>query len=120
MNGKAIRWVFQIVCLAGLVNFSSRAAAQADMEGLRDSPSQTSESMKHSNTAVQREVSWHSLPKDFLHDQKKVWTFPVQLAKGRHWVPTLAIAGITGGLIVADSHAMPYFRNHSGQLDDVN
>jgi hypothetical protein len=36
-----------------------------------------------------------------------------QLAKGRHWLPTLAIAGGTAGLIVADPKAMPYFRSHS-------
>ena len=44
----------------------------------------------------------------------------MQLAKGRHWVPTVAIAGVTAGLIVADPHAMPYFRSHSTNLDDAN
>src|SRR5437763_880433 len=104
MNGNAICWVFQLVCWAGLLNVSINAVAQADMEALPDSPSQVQESLKHSDAAGEREVSWHSLPKDFLHDQKKIWTFPVQLAKGHHWVPTLAIAGITGGLIATDSH----------------
>jgi len=70
--------------------------------------------------ASERQVTWHSLPKDFLTDQKAIWTFPVQLAKGRHWVPTLAVTGVTAGLIVADPHAMPYFRSHSGNLDDIN
>ena len=66
-------------------------------------------------------MSWRSLPKDFLHDQKAIWLlFPAQLAKGHHWLPTLAIAGGTAGLIVADPHAMPYFRSHSRNLDDVN
>ena len=36
------------------------------------------------------------------------------------WVPTLAIAGGTAVLIATDKHTMPYFRNHQGQLDDVN
>ena len=58
---------------------------------------------------------------DFLHDQKAIWLlFPAQLAKGHHWLPALAIAGGTAGLIVADPHAMPYFRSHSRNLDDVN
>jgi hypothetical protein len=56
------------------------------------------------------------LPGDFLHDQ----LFPGQLAKGRHWLPTLAITGVTAGLIVADPHVMPYFRSHAGRLDDLN
>jgi membrane-associated phospholipid phosphatase len=65
-------------------------------------------------------VSWRSLPKDFLHDQKKIWLFPAQLAKGKHWIPTLAIAGGTAVLIATDKNTMPYFRNHQGQLDDIN
>jgi len=67
-----------------------------------------------------RDVSWRSLPKDFLRDQKDIWLFPVQLAKGRHWLPTLGIAGGTAGLIVADPHVMPYFRDHARNLDRLN
>ena len=66
-------------------------------------------------------MSWRSLPKDFLHDQKNIWwIFPNQLARGQHWAPTLAITGGTAGLIVADPHIMPYFRTHAGNLDDIN
>ena len=32
----------------------------------------------------------------------------------------VAVAAGTAGLIVADPHAMPYFRSHSRNLDDVN
>jgi membrane-associated phospholipid phosphatase len=60
------------------------------------------------------------LPRDFLKDQKAIWLFPGQLAKGRYWLPTLAIVGGTAGLIVADPHAMPYFRSHARNLDDLN
>ena len=74
-----------------------------------------------SDSPTNREVTWRSLPKDFLHDQKAIWLlFPAQLAKGHYWLPTLAVAGGTAGLIVADPHAMPYFRSHSRNLDDVN
>ncbi len=66
-------------------------------------------------------MSWRTLPKDFLQDQKGIWLlFPTQLAKGRDWLPTLAIIGGTAGLIVADPHAMPYFRSHEKNLDDIN
>jgi len=76
---------------------------------------------RHRNDpGARREVSWRSLPKDFLHDQKDIWTFPVQLGKGRHWIPTLAISGVTAGLLVADPHAMPYFESHARNLDDIN
>ncbi|HEV2397705.1 MAG TPA: phosphatase PAP2 family protein [Candidatus Sulfotelmatobacter sp.] len=65
-------------------------------------------------------MSWKSLPKDFLHDQKNIWLFPTQLARGKHWIPTLAIAGGTAVLIATDTKTAPYFRNHQGQWDDVN
>ena len=57
----------------------------------------------------------------FLHDQKDIWwTFPKQLAKGRHWVPTLIVVGGTAGLIYADPHVMPYFHTHQQNWDDFN
>lgn len=87
-----------------------------------DSPSHSREAYGESpDSPSNREVSWRSLPKDFLHDQKGIWLlFPAQLAKGHYWLPTLAIAAGTAGLIVADPHAMPYFRSHARNLDDVN
>lgn len=82
---------------------------------------QVASSEHHGGTpATQRQVDWHSLPRDFLHDQKVVWLFPTELAKGKHLVPTIAITGLTAGLIVADPHAMPYFRSHQKNLDDIN
>jgi membrane-associated phospholipid phosphatase len=69
----------------------------------------------------QREATWRSLPGDFLHDQKDIWwTFPKQLAHGRHWLPTLVLVGGTAGLIYADPHAMPYFQTHQTNWDDFN
>ena len=59
------------------------------------------------------DISWKHLPMRVLGDQKELWLFPTQLARGRHWVPTLAIAGVTGALIATDPHDQPYFRNNS-------
>ena len=59
---------------------------------------------------AEREVSWRALPRNFLQDQKDIWLFPVQLGKGRHWVPTIAVTGVTAALIAADAHDTPYFR----------
>ncbi len=59
---------------------------------------------------VERDVSWRTLPRNFFQDQKDVWLFPLQLAKGRRWLPTLAVTGVTAALIVADPHDTPYFR----------
>jgi membrane-associated phospholipid phosphatase len=92
--------------------------AQDAHADLPDSPSESVRA-KHGSQA-DREVTWRSVPKDFLHDQKGIWLFPTQLAKGKYWLPTLGIVGGTAGLIVADPHAMPYFRDHARNLDDIN
>ena len=113
--------LFVFVVCAGICSPPNWAYAQDGPADLPDSPSHVSRSSSHGNhSPSEREVSWHSLPKDFLQDQKAIWLFPTQLAKGRYWLPTLAIVGGTAGLIVADPHAMPYFRTHARNLDDIN
>ncbi len=114
-----------LIFFAGLVCAPKRACAQQSDTDPADSPSQAhSQAPPAANDAghspTDREVSWRSLPKDFLHDQKDIWLFPVQLAKGQHWLPALAITGGTAGLIYADPHVMPYFRTHAQGLDDLN
>jgi membrane-associated phospholipid phosphatase len=112
--------LFFVFC-ASVFCAPNRIYAQASGGGLPDSPSQSSRPPGDSaDSPAAREVTWKSLPGDFLRDQKNIWTFPVQLAKGHHWLPTLAITGVTAGLIVADPHAMPYFRRRAGALDDFN
>ena len=110
----------RFVAFASLVLFPLLAARAQDTSELPDSPSRVSATARDGDQPYKRETSWRRLPKDFLHDQKAIWLFPVQLANGRHWVPTLAVTGLTGGLIVADPHTMPYFRSHQGNIDDVN
>jgi len=56
-----------------------------------------------------RDISLRRLPINILHDQKNIWLFPVQLAKGRHWLPTLAVVAPTAGLIAADPYVEPAF-----------
>ena len=112
---------FVLVLGAGLFCAPNRLHAQAADAQLPDSPSQVAQASRPgADAASERQVSWRSLPKDFLHDQKGIWLFPLQLGKGHYWLPTLAVVGGTAGLIVADPHIMPYFRSHQGNLDDVN
>jgi membrane-associated phospholipid phosphatase len=120
MLGTYKRWV---CCLAISIGISGLncALAQISSSELPDAPSEVTFHPHHGgDPASDRKVSWSSLPKDFLHDQKQIWTFPLQLGKGKHWIPTAAIIGVTGALIATDKYTMPYFRNHQGQLDDVN
>lgn len=68
----------------------------------------------------QREATWRSMPGDFIHDQKEMWTFPVRLFKGHSVLPTAIVLGTTVGLIYADPHVMPYFRSHAKNWDKPN
>jgi len=112
--------LFILACIT--IVCSVRSYSQNADPNLPDSPSQTVEAAGEKPDApANREITWHTVPKDFLHDQKAIfWTFPSQLAKGQHLLPTLAIVGTTAALIAADPHAMPYFRTHARNIDDVN
>ena len=57
-----------------------------------------------------RSVSWKLLPQNILHDQKNIWLFPVQLAHGKDWKPTLGLIAGTAALVALDPHDTPYFR----------
>jgi PAP2 superfamily len=65
-----------------------------------------------------REVSWKKLPLNILDDQKNLWLFPTQLARGHHWLPTIGVVGATAVFIATDPHDMPYFRRTT-DFDEV-
>jgi membrane-associated phospholipid phosphatase len=62
------------------------------------------------NPGADREVSLRKLPMNFLHDQKDMWLFPLELGQGHHWLPALFITGGTAVFIVTDPQTMPHFR----------
>ena len=45
------------------------------------------------------DISWKHFPMRILEDQKDLWLFPTQLARGKHWVPTVTVTLVTGALI---------------------
>lgn len=98
------------------------AWAQTVAAGLPDSPAPVMQSTgSHEGPAGERQVSWKSLPGDFGHDQRDIWLlFPHQLIEGRHWIPTLAVAGGTTALLYADPHIMKHFQKPSQSLDNLN
>ncbi len=75
--------------------------------GLPGSPSQPSSNQL---PGEDREVSWRELPLNILHDQKDLWLFPLQLARGRHLLPALFITGGTAAFLATDPQVMPHFR----------
>jgi len=129
--------LYVFVAWAGIGGLSSQTWAQSDQASLPDNPIPADASPADASPPTfaddpggperqipqspnEREATWKTLPSNYLHDQKDIWLFPTQLARGHHWVPTLAVSGITAGLIVADPHVMPYFRNHAKNLDKLN
>jgi len=112
---RRILVVLGVVCVMGASTRAQEASSSAE------SPAVEKVTLPEAPApAVDIDVSWGKLPKRILHDQKDIWLFPVQLAKGHYWAPTLITVGGTAGLIVADPHVMPYFRSHSGNYDDIN
>jgi membrane-associated phospholipid phosphatase len=97
------------------------ARSQNISASLPDAPIPTADAQRASSAAIDDvDISWKKLPRRILADQKDIWLFPTQLARGRYWIPTLAVVGGTAGLIVADPKIAPYFRKHAGNLDDLN
>src|ERR1700692_4629046 len=113
-------WLLVLILCAGICTTPNWACAQSNNSDLPDSPSAVARSEHGNDSPTDREVSWRSLPGDFLHDQKDILLFPGQLAKGRHWLPTLAITGVTAGLIVAGPHVMPSFCSHAARMDGLD
>lgn len=113
---------FLLLPLLGAALLAAPSCVFADPgdDSLPDNPAPNIDVTAHNDPAGQREVTWRSLPFDFLHDQKHIWLFPTQLAHGRHWVPTLAVVGTTAGLIYADPHIARHFQNPSHSLDKLN
>jgi hypothetical protein len=57
-----------------------------------------------------RIVSLPKLPGNILEDQKEIFLFPKDLAKGKHWWPTIGVLGGTVALVASDPYTAPPFR----------
>ncbi len=56
------------------------------------------------------EVSWKRLVPNVLEDQRRIWSFPVRLVKGKDLVPFAAVLGTTASLLALDPIEAHYFR----------
>lgn len=108
--------LFTLVCVAPLC---LRPQTPAEPESpLPASPSRSGDPI--SSAPAERQTTWRTLPRNFLDDQKEIWLFPAQLAKGHHWIPTLIVAGGTAAFLAADPHVASYFRTHQANIDRLN
>jgi hypothetical protein len=58
-------------------------------------------------------ISPVQLVRNVLHDQKRIFTFPLRAVQGKHWEPVLAITLGTVGLVALDPYTEPYFHDRS-------
>lgn len=66
----------------------------------------------NSKAAVLRPVTLGRLLPNILQDQKRIWFFPVELLRGKHWRPTLGFLVATTGLVLlVDPYDPSYFRH---------
>ena len=105
-TGKPQRRVLHSFCLLLVLLIADGACGLRAQAG--PAPQQARDSAGSTQSA--RDVSWGLFARNVLHDQKRIWLFPKSLAHGKHWLPTLGVAGATGGLIALDPHDTPYFR----------
>jgi membrane-associated phospholipid phosphatase len=116
----ARRWLVALalcgfVSMAGIVRAQELApsvvSAEVTPDAVVEMPAQAGSSQSGTAAPAERDVSERLLIPNFLHDQKDMWLFPVsQLGHGHHWVPTVAVVGVTAGLLALDAHDAPYFR----------
>ena len=58
-------------------------------------------------------ISPVQLAKNVVHDQKRIWTFPGKVVRGKHWKPVLAVVLGTAALVALDPYTEPYFHDAS-------
>jgi membrane-associated phospholipid phosphatase len=101
--------VASMMLFASAVPFPSAAQTTGPDQTQPASP-QASAPVPQPTPRVDRQVSWKLLLPNLLRDQQHIWTFPVRLAEGHNWFPTIAILGTTAGLVALDPTEGTYFR----------
>jgi membrane-associated phospholipid phosphatase len=112
-------WIYLCALTVFLCVPCARIQAQMQASALPAAPDPKTADPDPGSGVNEENVSWKKMPGRILHDQKDIWLFPTQLARGRYWVPTSLVVGGTAILIVADPHVAPYFRDHASNLDDL-
>jgi hypothetical protein len=97
-------------CLILLLILPGTAAPQ-DNESLDASAAKESQpSFTIEKPHAAADVSILNLPPRVLRDQKRIFMFPVSIARGRHLKPVLAVAGITAAMVAVEEHNARSFK----------
>jgi membrane-associated phospholipid phosphatase len=99
------------LCAQDAPNLPSQPSTQAPVPEATPTQPAATPNTPVPGSIESRSISWKLLLPNIVHDQPPIYGFPVQLAHGRHWAPTLSFLALTAGLIAADPHIAPTFRN---------
>jgi membrane-associated phospholipid phosphatase len=86
------------------------AVAQESRPAAAPAPQVNASQPSSVSASTDRSVDLRSLPSNILKDQQDIFLFPVKVLKLHHVWPTLAVTGITAGLIASDPNTAPAFR----------
>ena len=114
MRRQARRGLFSVSLTLSLL-LGVKASLATAQEAAADRPASTQNILpgQQSSAEPDRSVSLRQLPANILQDQKAIFLFPRELAKGKHLWPTVGVLGVTEGLLASDPHTAPPFRTTS-------
>jgi membrane-associated phospholipid phosphatase len=121
MEYKARRCLLSILLtLSLLVSIGARTASGQE-DGATAPPDSTQNVPVGQQASAQtdRNVSLRKLPGNILEDQKEIFLFPKDLAKGKHWWPTIGVLGATVALVASDPYTAPPFHT-TNRLNGFN
>jgi membrane-associated phospholipid phosphatase len=121
MRRRTQRWVLSILLilpfLLGVDTGTARGqetSPAAPLDAAQNIPAGQQASL-----TTDRSVSVRKLPGNILQDEKEIFLFPKELAKGKHWWPTVGVLGGTLALVASDPYTAPPFRT-TGRLNGFN
>jgi len=112
MEHQVRRWSLSLLLTLSLLWGVEVRTASGQESGTALPPDSTQNvSVGQQGSAQQyRTVSLRKLPGNILEDQKSIFLFPKDLAKGKHWWPTVGVLGGTVALVASDPYTAPSFR----------
>jgi membrane-associated phospholipid phosphatase len=112
MERRARRWLLSALLTSSFLLGVGTTTARGQEIGPATLPDATQNipAGQQGSVAANRTVSLRKLPGNILEDEKTIFLFPNELAKGKHWWPTIGILGGTVALVASDPYTAPPFR----------
>lgn len=112
MEHQARRWLLSILLTLSLLLGVETRTAWGQELGI-GAPSDSTQNVpvaQQVSSQPNRTVSLRKLPGNILEDEKEIFLFPKELAKGKHWWPAIGVLGGSAALVASDPYTAPAFR----------